>query len=172
MKKRRPCTWNISRSPGNSPTPLHARELDSFPIKTRSTHDLKRRRLQRYGSKLQKKSPDHSEPDFKRDAFGSLESLFDLKKPLNLPEVFSLTVECYQEGHVYRTSEKFKNNKNLVESPHSRRRADLEPHILERLYEVDDHKSKSEETRYERNVETPRESKEIRIPSLVEEAST
>lgn len=134
FQKRRPCTLNSTRSSGNTGASIHVRELDRFPIKTKSSHDLKRRRLQRCGPKLQRKTTEINELPLRRDAFGSLESLFDLKKPLNLPEVFSLTVECCQEGHVYPfESEKLENSKNLVESLHLRHRADLEPHILERV---------------------------------------
>ncbi|XP_054010205.1 uncharacterized protein LOC128893345 [Hylaeus anthracinus] len=167
--KRRPCTLNISRSPGSSPTSLYARELDSFPITTRSSYDLKRRRLQRYGPKSQKKNANCNESSLKRDVFGSLESLFDLKKPLNLPEVFSITVECYQEGHVFPfASEKVQNSKNLTDSLHLRQRTDLEPHILKRVYETDDYKNKAENIKEDPNVERPKESEKKGRPSTVE----
>ncbi|XP_076248669.1 uncharacterized protein LOC143188346 [Calliopsis andreniformis] len=160
MKKRRP--WNPSRS-SNSPTPSNAREIDVFSVKTKSSHDLKRRRLQRSSSKSQKKSTDYCESPLKRDAFGSLESLFDLKKPLNLPEIYSLTVEYHQEGYISSFQPGvLKNTKNFVESLPTQQ---LEPHILERgrlsnisltcTYEIDDHKNKSEEVKEEPKVESP-----------------
>lgn len=132
FQKRRPCTWNSSRST-TSPTSLHARELDTFPAKTKSVHDLKRRRLQRCSPKLQKKGTESSGFLLKRDAFGSLESLFDLKKPLNLPEVYSLTVQYHQEGYASSLDPGNLNiPRNFIESLLSQR-ADLEPHILERV---------------------------------------
>ncbi|XP_012165049.1 uncharacterized protein LOC100646536 [Bombus terrestris] len=151
MKKRRPCTWNTSCSPRNSQIPPRARELDNCPVKTKSFHDLKR--LKRGISKLQKKSAEYRESSLKRDTFSSLESLFDLKKPLNLPDICSLAIECHQEGHVLPfKSRNSKHSKTLVESLFLQQ-VDLEPHILDRTYEIDDYNDKSEEIKQKSNFE-------------------
>ncbi|XP_026669479.1 uncharacterized protein LOC108625182 isoform X3 [Ceratina calcarata] len=145
MKKRRPCAWNPTRSPRSSPTPLNAHEIDGLSNKTKSFHDLKR--LKRSSIKLQKKSAENRETSLKRDAFGSLESLFDLKKPLNLPDVYSLAIEYHQEG--YAVPFESKNTKNFVESLFSQQ-VELEPHILERTLNVEDFKKdKTEEIKQE-----------------------
>ncbi|XP_076676226.1 uncharacterized protein LOC143373160 [Andrena cerasifolii] len=168
MKKRRPCTWNSYRST-TSPTSLLARELDTFPVKTKSVHDLKRRRLQRCSPKLQKKSAESSGFPLKRDAFGSLESLFDLKKPLKLPEVCSLTVQYHQEGYVSSLDPgNLNTSRNFIESLISQR-VDLEPHILERTYEADNHKSKPKEVEEEPIVEAPEVHESRAFKTLIEE---
>ncbi|XP_043795581.1 FK506-binding protein 5 isoform X2 [Apis laboriosa] len=176
MKKRRPCSWNTFSSPRNSPTSLHARELDGVPVKTKSFHDLKR--LKRCSPKLQKKSAEYRESSLKRDAFGSLESLFDLKKPLNLPDICSLAIEYHQEGHLSPfISRNSKNSKNFVESIFLQQ-VDLEPHILERTYEVNDYKDKLKEIKEESNfetlklqeIETLKEEKKESIPNMAEES--
>ncbi|KZC08392.1 Outer dense fiber protein 2, partial [Dufourea novaeangliae] len=163
--KRRQCTRNTSRSPGSSPTSF----LESLPVKTKSSYDLKRRCLQRGSPKSQIKGADCTvESVLKRDAFGSLESLFDLKKPLNLPDVYSLSVEYRQEGHV-PPFESGKNTRNLLESIPLQQRSDLEPHILEQSY--DDRKGKPEAIKEEPAVEST-ESEEIRSSKPVEEESS
>lgn len=90
--------------------------------------------MKRCSPKLQKKSAEYRESSLKRDAFGSLESLFDLKKPLNLPDICSLAIEYHQEGHLSPfISRNSKNSKNFVESIFLQQ-VDLEPHILERVW--------------------------------------
>ncbi|KOX69378.1 Outer dense fiber protein 2 [Melipona quadrifasciata] len=152
MKKRRPCTWNTSRSSANSPTSLRTRELDGLPVKIKSFHDLKR--LKRDSPKLYKKSVEYKEPSLKRDAFGSLESLFDLKKPLNLPDVCSLTIEHHQEGHIVPFKSKNPKNSKTFLKLLSPQQVDLEPHILERTYETDDFNSTPKEIKQESNFDT------------------
>ncbi|CAD1477879.1 unnamed protein product, partial [Heterotrigona itama] len=158
--KRRPCTWNTSSSPANLPTSLRTREFDSIPVKVKSFHDLKR--LKRGSSKSHKKSAKYREqPSLKRDAFGSLESLFDLKKPLNLPDVCSLTIEYHQEGHIVPFKSKDPKNSETFLKLLSLQQVDLEPHILERTYETDDFNSTPEEIKQESNFETLKTLKEI-----------
>ncbi|XP_076749184.1 uncharacterized protein LOC143422421 [Xylocopa sonorina] len=151
MKKWRPCTWNPSRSPRNPPT-SHIRDLDCYPIKTKSFQDFKR--LKRCSPKLKKKSAEHRDTSLKRDAFGSLESLFDLKKPLNLPDICSLAIEYHQEGHVFPYGSRHSENpKYFVESLFPEQ-VNFEPYILERTYKVDDYNSKLEKVKQASNFET------------------
>ncbi|XP_043521421.1 uveal autoantigen with coiled-coil domains and ankyrin repeats protein [Frieseomelitta varia] len=150
MKKRRP--WNTSRSSADSPSSLRTRELDGLPVKIKSFHDLKR--LKRDSPKLHKKNAEFKEPSLKRDAFGSLESLFDLKKPLNLPDVCSLTIKHHQEGHIVPFKSKNPKNSKTLLKLLSLQQVELEPHILERTYEIDDFNSTSQEIKQESNFET------------------
>ncbi|XP_033340204.2 uncharacterized protein LOC117228521 [Megalopta genalis] len=165
MQKRRPCTLNTSRSAANSPTST----LQGSSAKTKSFHVLNHRRQKRDSSKLKTKSAEYSGPPFvNRDAFGSLESLFDVKKPLNLPEVQSLAVKCYQEGHVPPfESRKSGNNKNLVQLLLSQQGLNLEPYILEEAH--NDHKYQPEVIKEESNTESAEVSE---IASPVNEESS
>ncbi|XP_076385939.1 uncharacterized protein LOC100881157 [Megachile rotundata] len=157
MKKRRPCTWNLSRSAKSSPRSFRVREFDGLPIETKSFHELKH--LQKYGSKSQKKNTEFEESSLKRDAFGSLESLFDLKKPLTLPEIHSLAVEYHQQGYTpLYESTNLKDSKRFIKSVLSQR-TELEPHILERAHEAEDYKRKAQtsnlETLNSQEIESP-----------------
>ena len=99
LQKRRLCMGSQSHSPKNSPRPLH---VQSIPIINKNNRESKRRRQQR-GSIIQK-SHDHVNNNnrIKKEVFGSLESLFDLKKPLTLPELHSPLLNCCQ-GREKRT---------------------------------------------------------------------
>ena len=131
MQKRRPCTGSQSHSPRNSPRPLH---VQSIPIKSKSHHELKRRRQQR-GSARQK-SLDHVDNiSLKKEVFSSLESLFDLKKPLTLPEIHSPLLSYFQggEGSSASDSQSPKSPRHLVPPlllQHFSHTTELEPHIF------------------------------------------
>ncbi|XP_076286270.1 uncharacterized protein LOC143211965 isoform X2 [Lasioglossum baleicum] len=167
MKKRRPCTLNTSRSAASSPTSF----LQGPSVKTKSSHDINRRRLKRSSPKLKAKGAEYSgQSVLSRDAFGSLESLFDIRKPLNLPEAQSLAIECYQVGQIPPfESGKLNNTKNLVELLLSQQRSDFEPHILGQTH--DDHKDKPKAIKEEPGVESAELSQSI-SPSLVKEKSS
>ncbi|XP_031846794.1 uncharacterized protein LOC116433151 [Nomia melanderi] len=163
MKKQRPCTWNASRSAS-----LPSSFLQSSSVKRKNLHDLNHRRLQRSGPKLQIKAAKYSNQSvLKRDAFGSLESLFDLKKPLNLPEVYSLAVECHQEIPPFESGN-LKNTKNLVEFLLLQQESDLEPHILKQTYDY--HKNKPEAVKEQPGVDLTELTKII-SPTTVKEES-
>ncbi|XP_018393779.1 PREDICTED: myosin-11 isoform X2 [Cyphomyrmex costatus] len=97
MKKRRP---RAKRSLQNYPH-LHER----FPTKAKSIHDSKGRSFKQSYSKLQQNDKYcDSTSCLTKDAFGSLESLFDLRKPLNLRDVFPLAFHYYHKQKLIETS--------------------------------------------------------------------
>lgn len=111
MQKRKPCVSSHLHLPKTFPRPLHNQTLF---IKSKSHHDIKRRRLQRKSSK--QKIYDHDNNiRMKEDVFGCLESLFDLKKPLTLPEIPSpLLNYCPTEEKLDNLTFEFCiNNSNL-----------------------------------------------------------
>ncbi|XP_072767263.1 uncharacterized protein [Anoplolepis gracilipes] len=92
MKKRRPHIKSYSSSQKYSYTHEH------FPIKTKSIYESKERNSKRSYSKLQQNNKYYDNTScLKEDAFGSLESLFDLKKSLNLRDVYPLAFNVCNE---------------------------------------------------------------------------
>lgn len=99
LQKRRPCTGNNTGSPGSSPRgAVSSVASGSISQRSKSFQDLKRRRLQRKNVSRQPRGvvdDEATNKNFcgvkkeKKDAFGSLESLFDVKRPIKLPEVVS-----------------------------------------------------------------------------------
>ncbi|XP_024936584.1 uncharacterized protein LOC107263492 isoform X1 [Cephus cinctus] len=106
MKKRWPCVFNQSRSPKNSPrrSPL-SRANESTLTRSKSFHDSRKRRLLRSNAKSQCRSGENGErKDVRKEVFGSLESLFDVKKPINLPDLQLLRGRYYGEGDTPNSS--------------------------------------------------------------------
>ncbi|RLU15315.1 hypothetical protein DMN91_012309, partial [Ooceraea biroi] len=93
--KRRPCARN--HSPSQKHYQKHAQER--FLIKARSIHDSKGRSAKRIHPKLQQDDRGNTSR-LKKDAFGSLESLFDLKKLLDLRDAYPLAFDYYKEKTV------------------------------------------------------------------------
>lgn len=88
LQKRRPCVRNYS------PTQKYSRTHERFPIRARSTHDSKGRTSRRSYPKLQQNNGQFDNVShLKKDAFCSLESLFDVKKYLNLRDVYPLAFD-------------------------------------------------------------------------------
>ncbi|TGZ52776.1 Outer dense fiber protein 2 [Temnothorax longispinosus] len=95
MKKRRPRAKNYSSLQKYSHT--HER----LPTRAKSSHDSKGQSFKQSCSKLQQNDGYYDNIScLKKDAFASLESLFDLKKPLNLHDVFPLALHCYKQKSV------------------------------------------------------------------------
>lgn len=84
MQKRRPCIDSHSYLSENSRRPLRNKILFT---KSKSQHELKRRGE---GKITKQKSCNQKNNIYlKNDVFDNLETLFDLKKPLTLPEIHS-----------------------------------------------------------------------------------
>lgn len=96
MQKRRPFAKIHSYLLENS---QRSQRNHSLFTKSKSQCELKRHRLQGDG----KNSKQKKSITLKNDDFDSLESLFDLKKPLTLPEIHSPLLNNYP------TTEKFIN---------------------------------------------------------------
>ncbi|KAG7189734.1 hypothetical protein KM043_017401 [Ampulex compressa] len=84
--------------------------------------------------------------DSAKDAFGSLESLFDVKKPLQLPDIRSIKFADYALEHStldveVQNSKPPKDFIELLIAQTASGRAELEPHILERTNDINDHYS-------------------------------
>lgn len=95
MQKRRP------RAKNYSPPQKHSQTHERFPTRARSTHDSKGRNFKQSYSKIEQNDGYYDNTSFlKKDTFDSLESLFDLKKPLNLRDVFPLAFHYYKEKSV------------------------------------------------------------------------
>ncbi|XP_077258497.1 uncharacterized protein LOC143895322, partial [Temnothorax americanus] len=95
VQKRRPRAKNYSSPQKYSHT--HER----LPTKAKSSHDSKRQSFKQSCSKLQQNDGYYDNIScLKKDTFASLESLFDLKKPLNLHDVFPLAFHCYKQKSV------------------------------------------------------------------------
>ncbi|KAF7387225.1 hypothetical protein HZH68_012902 [Vespula germanica] len=103
MKTRRLCALNQLHSPKNSTTSVLIHGSDTFSGKSnKKLFDIKRRRLQR--GKLQKSNGEHEDiPSLKRDTFASLESLFDIKKPLYLSKLNFVQIQHYKEHLIFET---------------------------------------------------------------------
>ncbi|XP_023289776.1 uncharacterized protein LOC105703467 [Orussus abietinus] len=104
MKKRRPSVWSHLRIPKYVSRP---RSFASALIRSKSLHDPKRKRLLRDNASLQTRRSDYlynyEETDIK-DVFASLESLFDVKKPINFSEVRPPFLSKYGEGYTSTSS--------------------------------------------------------------------
>ncbi|KAL2729579.1 hypothetical protein V1478_005869 [Vespula squamosa] len=111
MKTRRLCALNQLHSPKNSTTSVFIHGSDTFSGKSnKKLFDIKRRRLQR--GKLQKSNGEHGDvPSIKRDTFASLESLFDIKKPLHLSKLNFVQIQHYKEHFVFENP---KSEKHLA----------------------------------------------------------
>lgn len=82
----------------SSPSQKYSYTHERFPIKTRSIYDSKGRNSKRSYSKLQQNNKYYGITScLKEDAFGSLESLFDLKKSLNLRDAYPLASNICKE---------------------------------------------------------------------------
>ncbi|XP_046465329.1 myosin heavy chain, fast skeletal muscle [Neodiprion pinetum] len=128
MKKRRPCTWNQVRSPGNLPNGAnYARTAESVGGKSRSFHELKKRRIQKNVTKVQqtKSSELNNDVELSKELFGSLESLFDVKKPLRLQDLPTLSQNYAEQGDTTNSTPQSRSPKTprySLDPP--------EPHIL------------------------------------------
>lgn len=91
MQKRRP------RARNHFPPQKYSHAHECFPTRAKSTHDSKGRSYKQNYSKIQQNDGYDNTLCLKKDAFGSLESLFDLKKPLNLHDVFPLAFQYYEQ---------------------------------------------------------------------------
>ncbi|XP_018338307.1 PREDICTED: golgin subfamily A member 3 isoform X2 [Trachymyrmex septentrionalis] len=90
MKKRRPRAKNSLQN--------YSYTHERFPTKAKSIHDSKGRSFKQSYSKLQRNDEYCDNTScLKKDAFGSLESLFDVKKPLNLSDVFPFALHYHQQ---------------------------------------------------------------------------
>ncbi|XP_020290067.1 uncharacterized protein LOC109857785 [Pseudomyrmex gracilis] len=96
MKKRRHgCVKNYL------PSLKYSQTHERFLGKTRNTDDSKVRNSKRSYTKLQQKNKNCNDaPYLKKDAFYFLESLFDLKKTLNLKNVYSLAFNYHKEKSI------------------------------------------------------------------------
>ncbi|XP_043502386.1 uncharacterized protein LOC122524290 [Polistes fuscatus] len=100
MKTRRLCALNHLNSPKNSTTSIHGSDLEKSGKNNKKLFDIKRRRLQR--GKLQKSNGEHGNDScLKRDTFASLESLFDIKKPLHLSKINLVEIQQYKKNIVF-----------------------------------------------------------------------
>lgn len=91
MQKPRPHTKS-------SPSQKYSYTHEHFPIRAKSIYDSKGRNSKRSYSKLQQNNKCYGTTScLKEDAFSSLESLFDLKKSLNLRDVYPLASNIYKE---------------------------------------------------------------------------
>lgn len=74
---------------------------ERFLGKTRNIHDSKGRNSKRSYTKLQQKNNNCNDaPYLRKDTFHFLESLFDLKKILNLKDVYSLAFNYHKEKSI------------------------------------------------------------------------
>ncbi|KAG5337469.1 ODFP2 protein, partial [Acromyrmex heyeri] len=96
MQKRRPHAKNSLQN--------YSHTHERFPTKAKSIHNSKGRSLKQSYSKLQR-NDEHCDNTscLKKDAFGSLESLFNLKKPLNLSDAFPFAFH-YHKQKLIKTS--------------------------------------------------------------------
>lgn len=84
-----------------SPLQRHSCIHERLPVKTKNIYDSKGRASRRSYPKLQQNNRQFdSDSCLKKDAFGSLESLFDIKKPLNLLDVYQLAFDYYNDKSV------------------------------------------------------------------------
>ncbi|XP_046833716.1 uncharacterized protein LOC124430761 [Vespa crabro] len=113
MKTRRLYGLNQLHSPKNSTTSVFLHGSDILSGKNnKKLFDIKRRRLQR--GKLQKNNGEHGDVlSIKRDAFASLESLFDIKKPLYLSKLNLVQIQHYKE-HIVFEKHNLKGGKHLA----------------------------------------------------------
>ncbi|XP_011873265.1 PREDICTED: early endosome antigen 1-like isoform X2 [Vollenhovia emeryi] len=92
MKKR-------PRAKKHSPSQKYSHTHQRLPTKARSSHDSKEPSFKQGYFKLQQNNGNYDNTScLRKDAFASLESLFDLKKPLNLHYVFPLAFHCKQKS--------------------------------------------------------------------------
>ncbi|XP_043285787.1 uncharacterized protein [Venturia canescens] len=95
MKKRRLYTRNQNCSSINSlRAGIHSAASDTNPLRSKSSQDFKRRRSCRVKQSRRPKEDNRSLKFTglkKKDAFGSLESLFDVKRPLQIPDASQLS---------------------------------------------------------------------------------
>lgn len=111
MQKRRPRVKNYS-SPQR-----HSHTHERLPSRVKSSHDSKGRTFKQSCSKLQQNNGSYDNiPCLKKDAFASLESLFDLKKPLNLRNVFPIAFHYKQKP--FQTSNATKSEAHVGSELH------------------------------------------------------
>ncbi|KAI4486035.1 hypothetical protein M0804_006524 [Polistes exclamans] len=112
MKTRRLCVLNHLNSPKNSTTSIQGSDLEKSGKNNKKLFDIKRRRLQR--GKLQKSNGEHGNDScLKRDTFASLESLFDIKKPLHLSKINLVQIQQYKKNIVFE-KQSLKDVKHLA----------------------------------------------------------
>ncbi|XP_020708167.2 myosin heavy chain, non-muscle [Athalia rosae] len=136
MKKRRPCSWNQAQSLSrNLPKETCQRTAELVTGKRRSLHDAKKRCIKRNASQVHVRNGEIcNETALSRELFGSLESLFDVKKPLRLQE--SIPLHPLYQGEQGDTPDSSINSKS-PRSPHyptsnsKSRDGYSEPHILQ-----------------------------------------
>lgn len=93
LQERRLCKRNQFQSAKQSSGSHCVKTSESFPVRKKSVQQLTRRRLPGGNTKPRSKLGDHGDHDksrVKKVAFDSLDTLFDVKKPLNLLEVQNL----------------------------------------------------------------------------------
>ena len=96
MQKRRPRAKNSLQNYSDT----HER----FPTKAKNIHNSKGQSFKQSYSKLQRNDEYCDNTScLKKDAFGSLESLFDLKKPMNLSDAFPFAFH-YHKQKLIKTS--------------------------------------------------------------------
>lgn len=126
LQKRRPHTKSYS------PSQKYFHTHERFPIKARSTYDSKGRNSKRSYSKLQQNNKYYGTTScLKEDAFGSLESLFDLKKSLNLRDAYPLAFNICKEK-LFKVSNTTKSEP-LIETLFLQsfsQQTDSDPHIF------------------------------------------
>lgn len=109
VQKRRPRAKNYSSPQKYSHT--HER----LPSRAKSSHDSKGRSFKQSYSKLQQNDGYYDNtPCLKKDAFASLESLFDLKKPLDLHDVLAF----HYKQKPFKTSNATKSDTHVESEPH------------------------------------------------------
>jgi len=94
-----------SHAKNYSPRQTYFHTHEHFLTGTKSTHDSKGRSFKQSYSSSKSFSKEFQQKDgysdntlcLKKDPFDSLESLFDLKKPLNLRDVFPLAFHYYKQ---------------------------------------------------------------------------
>ncbi|XP_032663701.1 nucleoprotein TPR-like [Odontomachus brunneus] len=99
MKKRRPWARNYS-------TPQrHSCTYERLQTREKRIFNLKRRGSRWSNPKLQENNGQFdNDSRLKKDAFGSLESLFDIRKPLNLLDVYQIAFDYCNDKSVERKS--------------------------------------------------------------------
>ncbi|XP_039309290.1 uncharacterized protein LOC105201905 isoform X2 [Solenopsis invicta] len=133
MKKRRPRAKNCSLQ-------KYSHTHERFPTKAKSTYDSKGRTFKQSYSKLQLNDGYCDTTGLKKDTFSSLESLFDLKKPLNLQDVFPLAFYYYKQKLV-KTSNATRSEPLVetlfLQSPRFLPQTNLESHVFKAYEKYD-----------------------------------
>jgi len=110
VQKRRPRVKNYS-SPQR-----HSHTHERLPSRAKSSHDLKGQSFKQSSKVQQNNGYYDNTPCLKKNVFASLESLFDLKKPLNLRNVFPIAFHYKQKP--FQTSNATKSETHIGSELH------------------------------------------------------